>query len=236
MKNTLRAAAVLLAASSPRRLRRRSGHPQEPRRADPDFPKIDEVQKTGMPGIYDPGRHRHPLHRRERQLPDPGRGDRYQDARQPHRAAHRQADGDRLQEPAAQGRSSGSRAPARGSSSSSPTRTAATARSSSATCRKSRTSPSTPSSIRSSAAIRRRSRSDLVRQGQHQGLARLDDQGHPAENSPNCDTSALQRNPPSARSTASTARPGWCSRTAASAPARSMPTIEKLLVTARGKS
>ena len=36
---------------------------------------------------------------------------------------------------------------------------------------------------------------DLVRQGQHQGLARLDDQGHArSTDSPDCDASVLQRN------------------------------------------
>ena len=104
----------------------------------PDFPKIDEVTKTPIPGIFElrvgtdilytdeQGSHLFEGH-----LIDT------QDARQPHRGARGQADGDRLQEHAAQGCArleAGHRRAQAGRSS--PTRTAATARSSSATCRR----------------------------------------------------------------------------------------------------
>jgi thiol:disulfide interchange protein DsbC len=49
----------------------------------------------------------------------------------------------------------------------------------------------------------------------------------PRSRQPACDVSALQRNYAFGRSTASAARPGWCSRTAASRPARSTPSRSK---------
>ena len=69
---------------------------------------------------------------------------------------------------------------------------------------------------------------DLVREGQHQGLARLDDRGHGAAataRSATLGAAAQLRVRPEAPHHA--ARPGWCSRTAAQRPARSTPSRSK---------
>ena len=122
------------------RLAGEAGDPQEPGRA-PAQPAEDRrgQQDADARPLRGAHRHRHPLHRRAGQLPDPGPADRHQDARQPHRGAHRQAQRDRLRQPAAEGRDRHrSRATARARWRCSTTRTAATASASSATCRRSK--------------------------------------------------------------------------------------------------
>ena len=146
------------------RVRRRSGDPQEHRRARArSSRRSTRSPRPPIPGIYELRIGTDIFYTDEQgNYLIEGQLDRHQDARQPHRAAHRQADGDRLQDAAAEGRDgleAGHRREEAGRLRRSELRLLQEVRD--ATCRRSRTSPSTPSCIRSSAAIRPRSRRQI---------------------------------------------------------------------------
>ena len=196
----------------------------------PDFPKIDEVTKTADPRpLRAAHRHRRPLHRRAGQLPDRRPADRDQDPHQPHRAAHRQAHGDRFQDAAAEGRDgleAGHRREKAGRLRRSELRLLQEVRARPAVGQGRHRLHLPLSDPRWRFA--REVEADLVRQGQHQGLARVDDQGHADDRQPavrHLGAAAQRRARPASH--ASTARPAWCSKTAGSSPARSVPSRSK---------
>ena len=189
-------AALILALSLGRRLRRRCGDPQEHQRAPSEVPEDRRDHEDADPRrLRAARRHRPVLHRRAGQLHPRRPARRHQDARQPHRRAHRQADRDRLQVAAPEGRDgleAGHRREKAGRLRRSQLRLLQEIREGPAGGQGRHRLHLPLSDPRR--RLGREVEADLVREGQHQGLARLDAERHDGQRQPAVRRSALQRN------------------------------------------